>query len=241
MARVSFTPLPEFAPDRLLDRIAEALQVGSEPAKLRSFPGWTQKVMRILKEQFVPPEFAALLAADKSIFAEGIAVALAATARNLAHAGSNGGHLAQKLAQRLAMDPRSQQVAVEVGSGAFAVSAELQAHVMSRLFAPDPMERRAFIEGLAIGSRLPELLDSQAKRGPTDATGIYLILWLYWPEISKLNSLGEVARALEPFFAAYRNRAGVNWEERIRKLANRIGLSFRVRQNRRRRSTSRPA
>ena len=58
------------------DRVAEALQVAAEPAKFKKFPAWTQRVMEILKEQFVPREFAAVLAGDASVFAEGIAVAL---------------------------------------------------------------------------------------------------------------------------------------------------------------------
>lgn len=233
MVRAQLPPLPEFTPERLLDRVAEAMQVGHDPAKLKAFPAWTRRVMRILHQQFVPREFAAILAADQSIFAEGIAVAFVATARNLARTRSNGGYLAQQLAERLAADPRTQEVATQVGAGTFAISGEFQALVMSRLFAAELVERRAFIEGLAIGSRLPELLDGQVKRGPTDATGIYLILWFYWPEISRLNSLGEVARSLAPFFQANKNLAGADWDERIRKLANRIGLSFRARQSRR--------
>jgi len=102
------------------------------------------------------------------------------------------------------------------------------------LFAPDFAERRAFAEGLAIGNRLHELLDQQAKRSTTDATGIYVVLWLYWPEIGQLRSIGEVAKVLAPFFAQNKNLAGAHWEERIRKLANRIRLSFRAKQRRRR-------
>jgi hypothetical protein len=228
--------LPNFTPDRLLDRVAEAMQVAAEPGKFASFPRWTQRVMLILKEQFVPSELEAILSASHSIFVEGIAVALAAGSRNLAPTAGDGGTLAQKLADRLAMGGTDREVAAQVGAGTFAVSGEFQAQVMSRLFAADFAERRAFIEGLSIGSRLPELLDGQAQRGTTDATGIYVMLWLYWPEISKLNSIGEVARALHPFFSANKNVAGAHWDERIRKLANRIGLSFRARQNRRRRT-----
>jgi hypothetical protein len=225
--------LPNFTADRLLDRVAEAMQVGSNPERFAKFPRWTQRVMRILKEQFVPRELEAILSADQSIFVEGIAVALAASARNLAPTASNGGPLAQKLADRLAMGATDRDVAAQVGAGTFAVSNEFQSQVVARLFAPDFAERRAFIEGLSIGTRLPELLDGQVKRGTTDATGIYVVLWLYWPEVSKLNSIGEVARALHPFFAANKNAAGAHWDERIRKLANRIGLSFRARQARR--------
>lgn len=236
MNRAPLAPLPEFAPDRLVDRIAEAMTVARDPAKLREFPLWTQRVMRILKEQLLPREFAFLLAADQSIFAEGVAVALAAKARDVHQARPTGGsRFARQLAGRLAMDPTSQDVAARVEDGTFDAPAALQTQIMQRLFAPTAAERQAFIEGLAIGSRLPELLDAQARRGTTDATGIYLVLWFYWPEISNLRSLGEVARALAPFFAENKNLAGANWEERIRKLANRIGLSFRARQPRRRR------
>ncbi len=237
MASTAPKPLPEFSPDRLLDRVAEALQVATTPAKLRTFPGWTQRVMGILKEQFVPREFASILTADGSIFAEGIAVAWAAKARDLAQSrASSGGRFAQSLAERLALDPKTRDVAVQVEAGAFTASDEFQKQVMGRLFAPDFAERRAFVEGLAIGNRLPELLDRQAQRNTTDATGIYLLLWFYWPEIARLKSVGEVARVLEPFFAENRNAAGAHWEERIRKLANRIGLSFRAKQERRRKS-----
>jgi hypothetical protein len=235
VTRVTPTPLPDLTPERLLDRVTEALQIGITPAKVSDFPRWTQRVMKILKEQFVPHEFSSILSADKSIFAEGIAVAWTAKARDLIPATQPGGEkFARKLAERLEMDSKTLEVAVQVEAGTLAGSDEFQKHVMARLFAPDFAERRAFVEGLAIGNRLPELLDRQAKRSTTDATGIYLLLWFYWPEISKLKSLGEVAFVLEPFFAENKNLTGVHWEERIRKLANRIGLSFRAKQKRRR-------
>lgn|GEM_PF-2982805 len=235
MNRTKPKPLLEFTPDRLLDRIAEALRVAAESEKLSDFPKWTQRVMRILRDQFVPREYASVLAGDGSVFAEGVAVAWAAKAQDLAQSReSTGGRFAQKLAERLALDPTARAVAEQVESGAFVVSAEFQAQVMGRLFARDFAARRAFVEGLAIGNRLPELLDGQARRSRTDATGIYLLLWLYWPEIDKLRSVREVAFALEPFFAENKNMIGAHWEERIRKLANRIGLSFLAKQERRR-------
>jgi len=237
VARAQPKPLEPLSPERVLDRIAEAIQVGLDPAKLRAFPTWTQRVMRILKEQFVPDEFASILAADQSIFAEGIAVAMAAKARDLKSATGGGvGQFAGRLATRLALDPKTKDVAVQVETGGLALSDEYQKHVMGRLFAADVAERRAFVEGLAVGNRLPELFDHQAQRSATDASGIYLTLWLYWPEIAKMNSVGEVAHALEPFFAANKNLAGTHWDERVRKLANRIGLSFRAKQVRRRKT-----
>jgi hypothetical protein len=229
VARAAPVSLPPFAPERLVERIAEAMTVARDPATLKTFPAWTQRVMGILKEQLLPREVAFLLSADQSIFAEGVAVALSAKARDVRLARPSGGSdFARQLAGRLALDPATQDVAARVENGTFDAPAELQAQVMRRLFAADSTERQAFIEGLAIGNRLPELLDHQARRGTTDATGIYLILWFYWPEVSQLGSIGAVARALGPFFSENKNLAGAHWDERIRKIANRIGLSFRT-------------
>jgi hypothetical protein len=233
VARTLPTPLPELTPDRLIERVAEAIQIGLEPARLKNYPLWTQRVMRILKEHFVPLEFESILSADQAIFAEGVAVAWAAKARDARpEPASAGRRLARKVAERLTPDAAMPEIAAQVASGVIATSDEFQRHVMSRLFAPDFAERRAFAEGLALGSRLPELLAHQANRSTTDATGIYLMLWLYWPEIAKLRSVGEVAHVLEPWIAQNKNLAGAHWDERVRKLANRLGLSFRAKQKR---------
>ncbi|MFT3867913.1 MAG: hypothetical protein QM715_05385 [Nibricoccus sp.] len=223
--------------DRLLDRIAEAFRVGRDPTLLRKFPGWTQRVMRILQAQFVPKEYTTILLSDGSALTEGIAVAWAAKVQDLVQTHRiSGGALAEKLAERAGLDGRARAIAIQVGSGEIPLTDEFQKHIMNRLFGPNVEERRAFVEGMAIGNRLPELLDRQALGNTTDATGIYLLLWLYWPEISKLKSVGEVARALEPRFSENKNLAGAHWEERVRKLANRIGLSFRAKQKRLKRS-----
>jgi hypothetical protein len=236
---VSAQPLPDLSPDRLLDRIAEAMHVARDSPGVRKLPPWTRRVMRILKEQFIPGEFSAILAGDGSVLAEGIAVAWSSSARDVAQARGNAGmSFARQLAQRLGLDPQSRQVAEQVETGTLVDSVDFQAHVLKRLFATDQTERRAFVEGLAIGNRLPELLDRQASRSTTDATAIYLLLWFYWPEVARLSSIPELARALEPFFAENKNLVGVNWEERIRKLANRIGLSYRSSQRRRSRPVS---
>ena len=237
MDRPATKPLPEFTPDRLLSRIAEAMQVAMDPHKIKGFPVWTRRVMHILRDQFIPREYTSILSGDGSHFTEGIAVAWAAKARDLVQArGAQGGRFAQELAKRLGLDDQSQSVATQVEAGTLTASPEFQRQVMDRLFAPDFTVRRAFIDGLAVGNRLPELLDRQAKRSTTDATSIYLLLWFYWPEISKMKSLPQVARALETYYAENKNLAGTHWEERIRKLANRIGLSFRAKQKRRRKT-----
>ncbi|MEO6993799.1 MAG: hypothetical protein ABI273_09240 [Lacunisphaera sp.] len=233
------TPLPELTSDRLIERITEAMQIGLDPAKFSEFPAWTQRVMRILRDQLVPREFVQILSVGESVFAEGVSVAWVAAGPDLMRTpNASAGQFARELVDRLAAAAEVKDVVAKVESGEFCASQEFQKQIMTRLFASNFAERRAFAEGLAVGNRLHELLDRQTKRSTTDATGIYLMLWLYWPEIGKLRSVGEVARVLEPFLAKNRNLAGVHWEERIRKLANRIRLSFRAKQKRRRKAAS---
>ena len=225
-------PLPEFTPERFADRLAEAVALSKQPEKFAEFPKWTQKVMLILKEQLVPAEFAAMLSADQAVFGEGVCVAWVAHARDIIRRpDSSEGRFARKVAARLATT-QSRKAVSELGTGELANSVAFQRHVMGRLFSADAAERRAFTEGLAVGNRVRELFDRQAERNTTDATGIYLLLWLYWPEISALGSVGEAAQLLERLFGANKNIAGSHWEERFRKLANRIGLSFRAKQTR---------
>ena len=236
------TLLPDLLPDRMVERIAEAMLVARDSHGRRKIPVWTRHVMRILKDQFIPGEFASILAGDGSVFAEGIAVAWSAKARDIAQSrGTGGTAFARELAERLSLDPQSREVAEQVEAGTYLSSPAFQAHVVKRLFANDPTERRAFVEGLAIGNRLPELLDRQASRSTTDATAIYLLLWFYWPEIAQLRSIPDLARALEPFFAENKNLLGSRWEERIRKLANRIGLSYRRAQQRSKKPAVKPS
>ena len=234
MQRNAPAPLPDFSPERFADRLAEAVELSKRPEEFSEFPRWTQKVMLILKDQLVPPEFASMLSTDRAIFGEGVCVAWVAHARDIIRGpDSSEGRFARKVAARLSTNPERETVYAQVETGEIVASAEFQKHVMGRLFSADAAERRAFTEGLAVGNRVRELFDQQAARNTTDATGIYLLLWLYWPEISKLRSVGEAAQVLERLFAPNRNIAGRHWEERFRKLANRIGLSFRAKQNRR--------
>lgn len=234
MHRATPPALPEFSPERFADRLAEAVALSQRPEKFSAFPRWTQKVMLILKDQLVPPEFASMLSADRAIFCEGVCVAWVAHARDIIRRPeSREGRFATKVAARLttqAAAPRD--IYTQVGTGELTASPEFQGHVMGRLFAADAAERRAFTEGLAAGNRVRELFDRQAARNTTDATGIYLLLWLYWPEISALRSVGEAAHLLGRLFGPNTNIAGRHWEERFRKLANRIGLSFRAQQKR---------
>ncbi len=226
-------PLPEFTPERFADRLAEAVALSKSPEKFQEFPRWTQKVMLILKDQLVPPEFASMLSADRAIFGEGVCVAWVAHARDIIRQpDSNEGKFARKVAERLTTTSARQTVVAQMETGAIAASPDFQRHVLGRLFSADAAERRAFTEGLAAGNRVRELFDQQAARNTTDATSIYLLLWLYWPEISELGSVGEAAHVLERLFGSNSNVAGRHWEERFRKLANRIGLSFRAKQKR---------
>ncbi|MBS0631790.1 MAG: hypothetical protein JSS11_07735 [Verrucomicrobia bacterium] len=228
MSRVVPAQLPEFSPERFAERLAEAVALSQQPEKFSEFPRWTQKVMLILKEQLVPPEYVSMLSADRAIFGEGVCVAWVAHARDIIQQpDSEDGRFARRVAARLT--PKAQP---QLGMGDLAASVDFQGHVMRRLFAVDAGERKAFTEGLAAGNRVRELFDRQAASHMTDATGIYLLLWLYWPEISALGSVGEAARQLEGLVGANKNVAGRHWEERFRKLANRIGLSFRAKQAR---------
>jgi hypothetical protein len=179
-----------------------------------------------------------MLSADHAVFCEGVCVAWVAQARDIIQQPATGeGEFARKVAARVTTSaPAAGEVYAQVGTGAIADAPEFQAHVMRRLFAGDAAERRAFVEGLVAGNRVRELFDRQAARHRTDATGIYLLLWLYWPEIAALRSVGEAARFLEQLLGPNRNLAGRHWEERFRKLANRIGLSFRAKQARRKKS-----
>ena len=102
MQRPAPAPLPEFTPERFADRLAEAVELSQHPEKFSEFPKWTQKVMLILKEQLVPPEFASMLSADRAIFGEGVCVAWVAHARDIVRRpDSNEGQFARKVAERL--------------------------------------------------------------------------------------------------------------------------------------------
>lgn len=238
MSREITDSLPEFSPERLADRLAEAVELGKQPEKFSKYPAWTRKVMLILKEQLVPPEFAAMLAADQAVFCEGVCVAWMAEAREIGRRReSRDGEFARKVIGHLtrtrASGEAQRELYAQAGSGELTMAPEFQQHVLTRLFGGESAERRAFAEGLATGNRVRELLDRQAAEHATDATGIYLLLWLYWPEVARMRSVGEVARALEQLLAASnRNLAGRSWDERFRKLANRIGLSFQAKQAR---------
>jgi hypothetical protein len=233
MPRAAPPSLPAFTPERFADRLAEAIVLSQRPERFQALPGWLQRVMLILKDQLVPPEFASMLAANQAVFAEGVCVAWLAHARDIIQrADSPEGSFARKVADRLTPTPKARRAVAQIETGEIAASPELQRQIMARLFSPDQAERRAYTEGLATGNRVRELFDLRAAQSTTDATGIYLLLWLYWPEISALHSIGEAAGALEHLFAPNPNLAGRHWDERFRKLANRIGLSFRARQKR---------
>lgn len=223
-------------PERFADRLAEAIRLGRDPEAFGRLPKWTQRVMLILKEQLVPPEFAMMVASDQAIFAEGVCVAWIAHARDIVgRKDSSESQFARDVARRITASAGGERVVTQVETAAVAHSAEFQEHVMRRLFSASAVERRAFAEGLAAGNRAYELFSRHAGERTTDATGIYLLLWLYWPEISAAGSIREAGEILAARFGANRNLAGRHWDERFRKLANRIGLSFRSKQDRKRR------
>ncbi len=220
-----------FTPERFADRLAEAIRFSKDPVAFQKLPAWTQRVMLILKDQLVPDELASMLASDQTVFAEGVCIAWMAHARDIVQQReTNEAQFARKVAEHLTRMPETQHVLEQVETAEITASPEFREHIMRRLFAPNATERRAFAEGLALGNRVYELFNHQSGQRSTDATGVYLLLWLYWPEITELGSVGEAARLLESLFGPNRNLAGRHWEERFRKLANRIGLSFRAKQ-----------
>lgn len=228
----TLTPGLAFPPERFADRLAEAIRVASDPAAFARLPPWTQRVMVILKEQLVPAEFASVLTAEHAILGEGVGVAWIAHARDvMADAGE--GDFARRVAEWLTRGPQTNHVMEQIRSGGIAQVAEFRDHVMRRLFAASPAERRAFSEGLALGNRVYDLFVRHAEQRSTDATRIYLLLWLYWPEIDQLHSVGEAAEWIERLLGANPNLVGRSWDERFRKIANRIGLSYRAQQAKR--------
>jgi len=187
--------------------------------------------MLILKEQLVPEEFASVFSAEHAVLAEGIGVAWIAHASEIMTQASEDA-FARRVAERLAGAPQARHLVEQMRAGAIVESADFRTYIMRRLFSDRPSERRAFAEGLALGNRVYDLFARHAAQRGTDATRVYLLVWLYWPEIARLGSIGEAARLLAAELAANRTAAGANWQERFRKIANRIGLSYRAKQGR---------
>ncbi|HVU32807.1 MAG TPA: hypothetical protein VHE61_05195 [Opitutaceae bacterium] len=219
---------PALAPERFADRLAEAIRLAGDPAGFAALPRWTQRVMLILKDQLIPPEFASIFTAEHALLGEGVCVAWIAHARE-AITDAAEGPFARRVAEWLTRAPQTSAVVNQLSTGEIAQAPEFRDYVMRRLFAESAAERRAFAEGLALGNRVHDLFARHAGQKSTDATRVYLLLWLYWPEISRLRSIREAARTIEELLGPNRNLAGRHWEERFRKIANRIGLSYRGR------------
>lgn len=238
MAESTVVTGPVIPPERFAERLAEAVRVVNDPASFARLPRWTQRVMLILKDQLVPPEFAAVFTAEQALLGEGVCIAWMAHARDVM-ADSSEGEFARRVAESLIGSPQRREVVDQVRTGGIAQAPGFRDHVMRRLFAESAAERRAFSEGLALGNRVYDLFAHQAEQRTTDATRVYLLLWMYWPEIARLGSVGEAAQLIERLLLANRNVAGRSWEERFRKIANRIGLSYRAKQARSKGAASR--
>lgn len=220
---------PAFPPERFAERLAETIRCVNDPSSFERLPRWTQRVMLILKDQLVPAEFTAMFQAEQAILTEGVCVAWMAHAPE-ATADPTEGDFARRVAEWLTRTPQSNHVVDQLRTGAIAQNPAFREHVMRRLFAGSAHERRAFAEGLALGNRVYDLFARQAEQKSTDATRVYLLLWLYWPEVAKVSSIAEAAHLLEDLVGPSRNLVGRNWDERFRKIANRIGLSYRAKQ-----------
>lgn len=235
MPESTLAPGPIFSPERFAERLAEAIRLAGDPAAFARLPPWTQRVMLILKEQLVPSEFTSVFGAEHAVLVEGVCVAWMPQARDTM-ADASAGDFATRVAEWLTRGPQTSRVVEQIRSGDMAQVPEFREHVMRRLFAASPVERRAFSEGLALGNRVHDLFLRQGEERSTDATRVYLLLWLYWPEIEQLHSLTEAAEWIERRLGVSRNLVGRNWEERFRKIANRIGLSYRAHQARRKKT-----
>ncbi len=222
---------PAFTPERFADRLAEAIRVANNPEAFAQLPGWTQKVMLILRDQLIPQEFTTMFTAEHALLAEGLCVAWMAHARD-AMSDANDSAFARRVAEWLTRAPQTAHVADQVAHAEIAQSPEFREHIMRRLFAENAAERRAFAEGLALGNRVYDLFADHVGQRSTDATRVYILLWLYWPEIARLGSVGEAAGLVERLLTANRSVTGRSWDERFRKIANRIGLSYRAKQAR---------
>lgn len=233
MKRAVPIPLPTADIEtRFFVRLAEALAAAKEPKKFAEFPAWTQRVMLILKGQLIPQEFEVIITEQMTVFHEGVMAAFLATIRDLArHPEKSERRSVRKAMDHLATTTKEKKIARQMASGALLKAPMIQRHVYKRIFASNPAERRAFIEGLALGCRILELGFQKADKGRTDATEVYFMLWLFWPEIDRMNSVGDVGRSLGLIFAKDPNLAR-NWDQRFRKIANRLRLSFRDKQSR---------
>jgi len=172
------------------------------------FPKWTKAVMRALRTQLVPREIDSILT-GAGAFQEGVITGVVAAVHELANEV-----------------PGYSMPLGEISI--YRHTQEFKDMVWWRLFSNNHSDRVAFAKGLLVGLDLKEIFDGHSKG--TDATGIYLLLWLFWPEISKMHSHPEVFRYLEGLHGTEKNSLG--GFERFRKLANRIGLSFKAKQRR---------
>lgn len=232
MKRAEVKPLPyELAFERMMARLEEAMGVAGGTRRITEFPTWVQRVMMLLKEQLVPPQFTSIITQKLDVFQEGFLTATMGLVRDIAqHPVSSERRFTRRMMSHLAKTQKSERIAAQMASGAILKSRKFEKLVLNRLFARNPAERRAFVEGLALGSRMIELFEQHANRSKTDATEIYMVLWLFWPDVEKLGSVGAVGRSMGLVFASNPNLART-WDERFRKIANRIRLSFASRQN----------
>lgn len=216
----------EFA-QRLANRMAEVIALAEGSRRENEFPKWVINVMRVLKEQLVPEEIRSVLAPGASAYGDGVGIGISTQYREIISGADSGAILAgTRMVEAITTAPPETVEQLASGQGNPAAAPEIERVVMTRLFAESLEERKLFAEGLLVGMRLQELVGG---RSGTDATSVYLMLWLYWPEVTKLYSIGEVATSLE-WSIAENTRPG--WPDRFRKIANRIKLSYKAKQRR---------
>jgi hypothetical protein len=222
--------LPAIDANRLFARIGEIQSSLTDPQKFEIFPFWLRNVFMTLREQFVPEEFSALFIRDFSPYAAGFMTGILPSFRELHAASDMGMRMAMsEFTQSKAGNGQERKLGMDIITGDIVCNRNFQKTVLHSLLGGTAAERRGFAEGLVLGCTVFEKIEAQIAKKQTDATPIYFVMWLYWPEISTMRSVGEAGRALGDLFQWNRNFLGDDWTSRFRKIANRVKLSYRLR------------
>ena len=219
--------LPDFTSERLITRALEARALAEKQKPASDFSPWVIKLQDLLIKEFFPS--ALTTAATKPAWNEFLHGAITGLlfAGGFQALGTTQADWEKmpfdKLLENLPPELRH-EIAERLRAGTLLELPELKDATWKAMKKPDFSERQAFFEGLAIGNRAPTLMPLGTPANPTDATKIHFSLWLYWPELSAQPvSRARLAEALEKFFPE-NNERGPSWPERIRKIANRLGM-----------------
>lgn len=216
---------PPFTGERFIARIGELVALVEAPSKFSEHPKWLQNILRQLKNQLIPPELSTTFTADGGTFTAGLMAGFLPGIKDFLAADPHAMKYSLKIADQMVTSSGGPAMVSSVLDGSLVKVDDLRREVADFLFASDATQRRMFIQGLSVGNRLQEILQQAVPR-ETDATQIYFVMWMYWPEVNAAGSIGSVARAFERLYVQQPHVLGVDWQHRFRKLANRIRLSF---------------